>query len=95
MPEMKGGKKFTGAYGGSPVKVGKAKGKIKGGYAGGEAARKKKIAADVAAAKMKGAPKKKFDAKKAKAQVDAIKKTMHAKGRAKYGGRFGEGNRKM
>ena len=92
MPDMKNGKKFSGAYGGSPVKVGSAKGKITGGFKGD---RKAKIAADVAAAKAKGAKKKPFDAKKAKAQVDAIKSTMKAKGRAKYGGRFGEGNRKM
>ena len=84
MPEMKNGKKFTGAYGGKMEKA-----KITGGYKGG--VNKAKIKSDVKAA---GVTKKKpFDAKAAKAKVDALKKTMEAKKRAKYGGRFGEGNR--
>lgn len=52
-----------------------------------------KIAADIAAAKERGVTKKPYDAAKAKAEVDAIKSTMEAKKRKKYGGRFGEGNR--
>lgn len=55
---MKGGKKFTGAYGG----------------------------------KMMDKPKKKFDPKKAKMEVDAMKADMKKKSRAKYGGRFGDNN---
>ena len=70
-----------------------SKAKITGGYKGGSAARKKKIAADIAAAKKRGVKKKPFDAKKAKAKVDATKSSMVAKKRKKYGGRFGEGNR--
>ena len=49
------------------------KAKVTGGYKGGSSAtRKKKIAADIAAAKKKGTKKKPFDAKKAKAKVDAL-----------------------
>lgn len=62
---------------------------------------KAKIAADIAAAKAKReaagqAPGKGLTPERAaelKSQVDATKASMAAKKRAKFGGRFGEGNR--